>query len=39
MLADFTIIGEDFFDMDEDRIRYLPVLKTIVGGRQIWPAD
>jgi predicted amidohydrolase YtcJ len=38
-LADFTVIGEDFFDMDEDRIRYLPILKTIVGGRQIWPAE
>jgi predicted amidohydrolase YtcJ len=39
MLADFTIIAEDFFEMDEDRIRYLPVLKTIVGGREIWSAD
>ena len=39
MLADFTIVGEDFFAMDEDRIRYLPVLKTIVGGREIWSAD
>lgn len=36
-LADFTIIGEDFFTMDEDRIRYLPIVSTIVGGRQIWP--
>ena len=37
-LADFTVIGDDFFEMEEDRIRYLPVVKTIVGGRQIWPA-
>jgi predicted amidohydrolase YtcJ len=36
-LADFTVIGENFFEMDEDRIRYLPVVRTIVGGRQIWP--
>ena len=36
-LADFTVIGENIFEMDEDRIRYLPVVKTIVGGRQIWP--
>lgn len=36
-LADFTVIGENFFEMDEDRIRFLPVVKTIVGGRQIWP--
>ena len=39
MLADFTVVGEDFFDMDEDRIRYLPVLKTIVGGNDIWSSD
>jgi predicted amidohydrolase YtcJ len=38
-LADFTVIGEDFFEMDVDRIRYLPILSTIVGGRQIWPVD
>ena len=39
MLADFTVIGENFFTMDEDRIRYLPVLKTIVGGKVIYSAD
>lgn len=38
-LADFTIIAEDFFEMDADRIRYLPVLRTIVGGREIWSAQ
>ena len=38
-LADFTVIGEDYFAMDEDRIRYLPVLQTIVGGNVIWSAD
>jgi len=37
-LADFTIIEEDFFDMDADRIRYLPVVSTVVGGREIWSA-
>jgi predicted amidohydrolase YtcJ len=39
MLADFTVIGEDFFEMEADRIRYLPVLQTIVGGNVIWSAD
>jgi predicted amidohydrolase YtcJ len=39
MLADFTVVGENFFTMDEDRIRYLPILKTIVGGKEIWSAD
>jgi predicted amidohydrolase YtcJ len=38
-LADFTVIGEDYFEMDEDRIRFLPVLRTIVGGNVIWSAD
>ncbi|MGI9204954.1 MAG: amidohydrolase [Woeseiaceae bacterium] len=37
-LADFTIIEEDIFKMDVDRIRYLPVVSTIVGGREIWSA-
>jgi len=35
-LADFTIIAENFFEMDEDRIRFLPVVSTVVGGREIW---
>jgi len=38
-LADFTVIGEDFFEMDADRIRYLPIAKTVVGGKVIWSAD
>ena len=38
-LADFTVIGENYFEMEADRIRYLPVTKTIVGGRVIWSAD
>lgn len=37
-LADFTVVGEDILTMDADRIRYLPILKTIVGGREIWAA-
>jgi len=35
-LADFTVVGEDYLAMDADRIRYLPVLRTIVGGREIY---
>lgn len=38
-LADFTVIGEDIMTMDADRIRYLPIMKTIVGGVEIWSAD
>ena len=38
-LADFTVIGENYFEMEADRIRYLPVTKTIVGGRVITEAS
>lgn len=38
-LADFTIVGEDYFGIDADRIRYLPIIRTIVGGRDIYRND
>jgi predicted amidohydrolase YtcJ len=38
-LADFTIVGEDILTMDADRIRYLPIVSTIVGDRVIWAAS
>jgi predicted amidohydrolase YtcJ len=38
-LADFTVVGDDLMTMDADRIRYLPILRTIVGGREIYSAD
>ena len=34
--ADFTVVGEDIMTMDADRIRYLPILRTIVGGKEIF---
>ena len=37
--ADFTVVGEDIMTMDADRIRYLPILRTIVGGREIFAAE
>jgi len=37
--ADFTVVGEDIMTMDADRIRYLPILRTIVGGREIFTAE
>lgn len=37
-LADFTVVGDDILTMDADRIRYLPILSTIVGDRVIWSA-
>ncbi len=36
--ADFVVLGEDILTMDEDRIRYVPILSTIVGGKEIWSA-
>ena len=38
-LADFTVVGEDLLTMDAERIRYLPIVHTIVGGEIIWSAD
>jgi len=37
-LADFTVVGEDLLTMDADRIRYLPIVSTIVGGNLVWSA-
>ena len=34
--ADFTVVGENYFTIDADRIRYLPIMRTIVGGRDIF---
>ncbi len=39
MLADLTVVGEDIMTMEADRIRYLPILRTIVGGREIYSSD
>jgi len=38
-LADFTVVGEDIMTMDADRIRYLPIVSTIVGGNIIYEAE
>lgn len=38
-LADFTVVGEDYFEIDVDRIRFLPIIRTIVGGRDIYRND
>ena len=37
--ADFVVVGEDFFTVDADRIRYMPILKTIVCGKEIYSAQ
>ena len=37
-LADFTVVGEDILTMDVERIRYLPIIRTIVGGKEIYSA-
>ena len=38
-LADFVVLGEDVFTIDVDRIRYVPILRTIVGGREIYARE
>jgi len=37
--ADFVVVGENIFTVDADRIRYIPILKTIVGGKEIYTAE
>jgi len=39
MYADFVVLEEDVLTIDADRIRYMPILSTIVGGREIWSAS
>ncbi|MDX1646493.1 MAG: amidohydrolase [Longimicrobiales bacterium] len=36
--ADFVVLGENVLTIEEDRIRYVPVLRTIVENREIWSA-
>ena len=38
-LADFVVLGENILEVDADRIRYIPILQTIVGGRVIYSAE
>lgn len=37
--ADFVVVGENILTVDADRIRYIPILKTIVGGKVIYTAE
>jgi predicted amidohydrolase YtcJ len=34
--ADFVILGGDILTMEADDIRYVPIVSTIVGGKEIW---
>lgn len=36
--ADFVILAENILTIDPERIRYVPILSTIVEGREIWSA-
>ena len=37
-LADFVVLSEDVFAIDAVRIRDVKVERTVVGGRQVFPA-
>ena len=36
-LADFVILADDPHDVDPDRIKEIPVVRTVVGGRTVHP--
>ncbi len=38
-LADLVVLGEDIFQTDIHRIAEIPVLRTIVGGKEVWKAQ
>ena len=38
-LADFVVVGADPLTVEADSLRSLPILRTIVGGREIWAAS
>jgi predicted amidohydrolase YtcJ len=37
-LADFVILAEDFHDLEPDRIKEIPVVRTVVGGKTVHEA-
>ncbi|MCI8610262.1 MAG: amidohydrolase [Firmicutes bacterium] len=37
-LADMVVLGEDIFQTEPHKIHQIPVLRTIVGGREVWRA-
>lgn len=39
MFADFAVMSEDYFSIDETRIKYLESVMTVVGGKIVYAAD
>jgi hypothetical protein len=39
MFADFAVLSEDYFSIDETRIKYLESVMTVVGGKVVHAAD
>jgi predicted amidohydrolase YtcJ len=39
MLADFAVLSDDYFTIDEDQIRHLESVMTVVNGRVVYGAD
>ncbi|MEX2570057.1 MAG: amidohydrolase [Gemmatimonadota bacterium] len=35
-VADFVVLGEDILSVDSERIREIPIDKTIIGGREVY---
>ena len=37
-LADFVMLGQDPHEVDPDRLKEIPVVRTVLGGRTTWEA-
>ena len=38
-LADMVVLGEDILTVDPDRIRRIPIERTIIGGREVYRSE
>lgn len=39
MIADFVVLGEDPFEVDQNAIKDIPILATYLGGKKVYSSD
>ena len=37
--ADFVILGKDPHEVDPDTLKDIPIVRTVVGGRTVYPKN